>query len=220
MLVRIWGYGLQSDDGFPEWATSRFAVHVFLKNFLKPLNYLQPPISDSSPLACYSWWMSVPNQSWPYLLDDQGAVGPGSAVGPQLPLQIIACRTPPKAKANFVQPKSNQQKIGFVPSFCPTRASLAPSPCRRRLEGTQPRVAPQVREPIGEMHPGSLVHLIPGPRIFRSARVTRNGLAEFTRPRRLSVENFFSPSSVFPKMVARPLTYQNLTALSIACHTA
>ena len=124
MLVRIWGYGLQSDDGFPEWATSRFAVHVFLKNFLKPLNYLQPPISDSSPLACYSWWMSVPNQSWPYLLDDQGAVGPGSAVGPQLPLQIIACRTPPKAKANFVQPKSNQQKIGFVPSFCPTRLSL------------------------------------------------------------------------------------------------
>jgi hypothetical protein len=31
---------------------------VFQKNFLKLLNYLQPPISDSSPLACYSWWMS------------------------------------------------------------------------------------------------------------------------------------------------------------------
>jgi hypothetical protein len=29
-------------------------------------------------------------------------------------------RIPPEAKANFVQPQSAQQQIGFVPSFCPT----------------------------------------------------------------------------------------------------
>jgi len=34
---------------------SSFPVHVFLKNFLHPLNHLQPPIADSGPLACYSW---------------------------------------------------------------------------------------------------------------------------------------------------------------------
>ena len=129
-------------------------------------------------------------------------------------------QNPSESQSQFRTTQIESTK-NWVRSFIlPYPASLAPSPCRGRLEGTQPRVEPEVLEPIGEMHPGSLVHLIPGPRIFRSARVTRNGLAEFTRPRRLSVENFFSPSSVFPKMVARPLTYQNLTALSIACHTA
>jgi len=28
-----------------------------------------------------------------------------------------------EAKANFAEPQSAQQKIGFVPSFCPTRYS-------------------------------------------------------------------------------------------------
>ena len=56
--------------------------------------------------------------------------------------QVIACEPPPKAKANFVQPQSAQQKIGFVPSFCPTRAPIAPSPCLRRSKApnlTRPR---------------------------------------------------------------------------------
>ena len=220
MLVRIWGYGLQSDDGFPEWATSRFAVHVFLKNFLKPLNYLQPPISDSSPLACYSWWMSVPKPIVALSARRSRGRRPRLCRRASIAAPDHRLQNPSESQSQFRTTQIESTK-NWVRSFIlPYPASLAPSPCRGRLEGTQPRVEPEVLEPIGEMHPGSLVHLIPGPRIFRSARVTRNGLAEFTRPRRLSVENFFSPSSVFPKMVARPLTYQNLTALSIACHTA
>src|SRR5258708_413224 len=37
-------------------------------------------------------------------------------------------RLVPEAKANFVQPQSAQQKIGFVPSFCPTPDSDSPEP--------------------------------------------------------------------------------------------
>ena len=50
--------------------------------------------------------------------------------------RAIAAEPPSEAKANFAQPQSAQQKIGFVPSFCPTP---------HRLEAAQP----QVREPIG-----------------------------------------------------------------------
>src|ERR1022692_623971 len=132
-------------------ATSRFAVHVFLKNFLNPLNYLQPPISDSSPLACYSWWMSTPKQIAANRLNAQRPAGPRPAQGKAAARasslktelyarsQVIALEPPPEAKANFLQPQSNQQKIGFVPSFCPTPEPDGAEPLPLAPEGPSRR---------------------------------------------------------------------------------
>jgi hypothetical protein len=112
--------------------------HLFWKSFLKRLKHLQLTISDSSPLACYSWKMSTQNKSQPTAStltgppDLHSAEGNASSrsnslkTGTCARFQVIALESP--LKANFAQPQSNQQKIGFVPSFCPIPASLRPKP--------------------------------------------------------------------------------------------
>jgi hypothetical protein len=53
---------------------------------------------------------------------------------------------PPEAKANFAQPQSAQQTIGFVPSFCPIPDSHSPEP--RAACADPERPAPQGLEPF------------------------------------------------------------------------
>ncbi|HEV3197304.1 MAG TPA: hypothetical protein VGZ73_05340 [Bryobacteraceae bacterium] len=49
---------------------------------------------------------------------------------------------PPEAKANFAQPQSAQQKIGFVPSFSPAPESASPKP----VQAAPPKTVAQPRE--------------------------------------------------------------------------
>jgi hypothetical protein len=170
---------------YPFWGISAASSHVFLRNFLHPLNHLQPPISDSSPLACYSWKMSTPKQVARRIRQRSKIASPRSArakasfnanslnTSPLPDPKVLPGEPSQKPKANFAQPQSAQQKIGFVPSFCPT-PELVPSPldalsrrCRNpsggRAEGASKtsksspsplfRSRPELPEPRTASHP-------------------------------------------------------------------
>jgi hypothetical protein len=76
---------------------------------------------------------------------------------------------PPEAKANFAQLQSDQQKIGFVPSFCPTPEPAGDSPDPVPLELTHNRLAPDPA-PVPAPVPASRLRsaeLIPAPGVDR-----------------------------------------------------
>src|ERR1022692_2883805 len=115
--------------------------------------------------------MSTPRPIAANRLNPQRPAGPRSAAGkaaspcqlpqnrPSRPIPGHRRRPPPEAKANFVQPQSAQQKIGFVPSFCSAREAISPDPVPPALEGPEL----QVLESIGGLCRGSLVNLKSSP---------------------------------------------------------
>jgi hypothetical protein len=136
--------------------------------------------------------MSTPRLSAAHSLNPQRPAGPRSAAGkaaspcqlpqnrPPCPIPVHRRRPPPEAKANFVQPQSAQQKIGFVPSFCPAPEATSPEPVPPALEGPEL----QVPESIGELwqrNPGK-PQIQPLASFPQAAGVTRNGFGAFTRP--------------------------------------
>jgi len=66
--------------------------------------------------------------------------------------ETAAGEPPPEAKANFAQPQSAHQKIGFVPSFCPTPdpapVPKSPEPVSRAPEGPGRREALLICTPL------------------------------------------------------------------------
>src|ERR1035441_7050279 len=79
---------------------------------------------------------------------------------------------PQEAKANFAQPQSNQSKIGFVPSFCPTPEPAGDSPDPVPLELTRNRLAPA---------PAPVPAPVPASRLC-SAELTRPGCRQAPSP--------------------------------------
>ena len=68
--------------------------------------------------------------------------------------EAAAGEAPPEAKANFAQPQSAQQKIGFVPSICPTPDPAAvpksPEPVSPASEGPRHQEALLICEPLSQ----------------------------------------------------------------------
>src|ERR1022692_493044 len=95
--------------------------------------------------------MSTPKQIAAKRLNAQRSVGPRSVEGTAASRAnslktglctrslVIAFEPPPEAKANFLQPQSAQQKIGFVPSFCPTPEPDGAEPLPLAPEGPSRR---------------------------------------------------------------------------------
>src|ERR1022692_2006881 len=151
--------------------------------------------------------MSTPKQIAANRLNAQGSVGPRSVEGkpasranslktdPCARSLVIAFEPPPEAKANFLQPQSAQQIIGFVPSFCPTPEPDGAEPLPLVPEGPSHRCW----NPSADCTEAASETSSPARRLFSAAS------AEFIRPGSLGVEKLFSPSSVFPKTVTQPL---------------
>jgi hypothetical protein len=99
--------------------------------------------------------------------------------GPLCPIPGRRRRSPPEAKANFAQPQSAQQKIGFVPSFCLASTPAGPEPVPPALEGREL----QVLDSIGGLCGGSLANLKSSPSPpLRSGRSWPKRVRRVTRP--------------------------------------
>src|ERR1039457_2846727 len=99
---------------YPFWGISAASSHVFLRNFVHPLNHLQPPISDSSPLACYSWKMSTPKQVARRIRQRSKIASPRSA----------------RAKASFNANSLNTSPLPD-PRSCPANPARSQKPISR-----------------------------------------------------------------------------------------
>src|ERR1022692_3786294 len=153
--------------------------------------------------------MSTPRPIAANRLNPQRPAGPRSAAGKaaspcQLPQNRPPCpipghrrRPPPEAKANFVQPQSAQQKIGFVPSFCPAPEAISPEPVPPALGGPEL----QVLESIGgtvQRKPGK-PQIQPLASFPQRPEFPETGSRSLPVSGCLGVEKFFSPPRAFPR---------------------
>jgi hypothetical protein len=83
-------------------------VTCFSKYSLNPLNHLQPPISDSSPLTCYSWWMSIPKKKRPTA---STLIGPPAYTPPKA--RLPRASHPRSSPANAAE---SQKPISYNPN--------------------------------------------------------------------------------------------------------
>jgi hypothetical protein len=152
-----------------------FAIHVFQKNFLNPLSYLQPPISDSSPLACYSWWMSTPRPIAGQPPQRSSPVGPRSDEGK------AASRANSLKTGLYAYPRSSPAN----PLRKPKPISYNPNPLNKKL--------------------GSFLHFAyPGPHRSEPLPSTLEGPEPYPPSALQRREPLLTFSSVFPKTVTRP----------------
>src|ERR1022692_3755826 len=156
--------------------------------------------------------MNTPRQIAANRLSPQRPAGPRSAAGKaaspcQFPQNRPPCpnlgspEPPPEAKANFVQPQSAQQKIGFVPSFCPAPDAISPEPVPPALEGPELQVLESIEGCSSETSETSNPPPAPFP---QRPEFPETGSRSLPVRGCLGVKKFFSPPRAFPETVTRP----------------